>query len=355
MNIEDRTAILTDVAQSSEEPLIVILTQVDPDAIGAFVGMQMIFDRLKVKSEVYYCGNIGHPQTRTILNRYNLTKKMRPYVDFNPPPDSPLLKRTVLLDSSNLKDDRLREKSFVIDPCIIIDHHDCDLAETDDDKFYWVERQGATCTLVAELIFHFGLSLKPEFASIAPLLAIGIYTDTKSLRCAGDRDHHAYRELSAHFPAEEIKRLIEYRLPKSHFGNFAKALATSEQQGAYLVANCGYMRDSDGDDLSTVADYLIRREGVHVAVVYGVVPVVKEGRKTLEVRISARSQDLAISLNAFLQERFGSGAGAKVTSDGYGEGGARIPFDLGFWQSDETREENLKSADKRIKDLIFNK
>ena len=123
-----------------------------------------------------------------------------------------------------------------------------------------------------------------------------------------------------------------------------RALAR-ELRGGRLLASVGHIRPEEGDDLSTFANHFLRRDGVTLAVVWGIIDNT--------VRISARNANLSSPLDAFLHDRFGESSGAKLAPDGRGEGGARLRLDLGLWLSDATRSQVEEMVSARLKELIF--
>lgn len=335
-NVQRFTKVVDDIGNHAN----IIISQVDPDAVGAAIAVARLLPRLneQLQVRVYYAGAIGHPQNRSLINRYNLRSVLFPIEQLSEQSEAP----TILVDSSKGIDERLPE-GFVLDPAIVIDHHrGTDLAGG-ENRFLWIEDVGSACTLVTELY----LALQIEWSTeIATLLAMGIYTDTKALVSAGPRDREAYGKLSSSIEASELHRLIEYPLPPSHFAHLTFALNHYKRQGARLVAGAGMMRPEDGDDLSTIADYFLRMEGVTLVVVWGII------KKT--VRISARNDNLSTPLDEFLQKRFGPASGAKLAPDGRGEGGARLGLELGVWISETTRPQVEAMVSSRIQELIFN-
>jgi len=320
----------------------ILIAQVDPDAIGSACAIARALEHVRDDLDVtiYYCGAVGHPQNRALINRYDLATRLRPISDLAEGA-SP---SWVLVDSSLLKDSRLPAGVTLDDPRIVIDHHRRGEVAEEDDRFVWVEDVGAAATLVSELLEATGVDVGEE-TGVAVLLALGIYTDTKSLVSASERDREAYGRVTRYVVPRELQQLIDYPLPESHFTNLRLALSNSEQRGARLVAGVGRMDASSGDDLSTIADLLLRKSGVTLVVVWGIVDDA--------VRISARSSDVSTPLDEFLRERFGDASGAKLTPDGKGEGGARVALDLGPWMSEANKPEVEAMVGKRITEWIF--
>jgi len=338
---------------SSHEEFSIIITQVDPDALGSAFGMLHLLGLFNKQGSIYYCGGFAHPQNRAIANKYNLKSKMLPIKDL--PDDIP----TILVDSSLGKDGRMGD--IEIDPIIVVDHHRGSNLKENGKNFIWIEDVGSACTLIIELLLALsekhpnlieterGLSpaeyVLDQNRDIALLLAMGIYKDSKELMSATHRDRDAYGYACRFVKKKKIKQLIDYPLPASHFKNLAKALNKPEERGSYLVAGVGVIDSSNGDDLSTIADYFLRKDGISLVIVWGII----DGA----VRISARNSDLSTPLDDFLKARFGEFAGAKLTPDGRGEGGAMLKLDLGIWDHQDVKDELENMVRKRIHTWIF--
>lgn len=322
--------------------LAIFITQIDPDAVGASVTLSYILNALnpELEIQIYYCGEVGHPQNRGIINRYNLKTQLAPVSTFLSVPNLV----TALVDSSLAKDSRL-PVGVMLSPTIVIDHHrDSDIDVT-DNNFVWVEDIGSSCTLLTELFRSLGMEFTQENHHLASLLAMGIYTDTKALVGSSARDREAYGHVTQFVDSHELQSLIDYPLPDSHYKNLASALTNFRQTGSKVIVSLGTIEPEDGDDLSTIADYFLRKDGVTLVVVWG---IIKD-----TVRISARNSNISRPLDEFLKVRFGSGSGAKLTPDGKGEGGARLKLDLGLWMSTATKDLVEQVVSARIEELIL--
>lgn len=297
----------------------IYISQIDPDSIGAAFGMKKYLG----EGEIYYRGGVGHPQNRAIINRYNLLSEMTKVSGLEDVP----CEKLVLVDSNDPGDEI---------PAIIVDHHRGSTVEA--TEIHKVEEVGSTCTLVVEMLQEQDIDER-----LAVLLALGIFTDTKSLMAGTKRDRDAYSIVGEN--VREISNFIHYPLPSSHFKNLTYALNHMDKDAeGKCIASAGFLPPEQGDDLATISDYLIRMDSVTLVIVWGIVGDT--------VRLSARSTDLSTPLDGFLKERFGDSAGAKLTPDGRGEGGARIELNLGLWSGDDNKSEILAMVSKRLRSLI---
>ncbi len=227
----------------------------------------------------------------------------------------------ILVDSSSCSDNRLPANLRDLSPRIVIDHHrDTDLPAEDDNTFFWITDDGAAATAVIELLQESTLNIGEGSTDwLLAILGMAVHNDTNQLLNANDNDREAYAWISQQLPSDRLAELSDYPLPSNYFIHLGNALETCQRKRAHCVANIGQVRSTDSDDVSSVADLLIREEGITLVVVWAVI------QDEHIVRISARStRDVATPLPDFLRERFGEMAGAKVSPDGRGAGGARM-------------------------------
>lgn len=322
----------------------VILTQVDPDAIGSALGMAYLLKLIRGRNDVviYYCGPVSHKQNQVAMTRYGLYDVFRPIKNWKDDEN----RHVVLVDSSKMADARLGFE-LKASPIVVIDHHrDKDVVET-DSSFVWVEDVGAASTMVTELLS----ALRVDFSSLDPviptMLALGIRTDTDNLLRGGKRDRHAQALVEEVVNEREFRQLFNYPLPPSYYRNLKRSLEQVSQNSARLVTNIGIVPADMSDDISTISDLMIRWDGVSLVVVWCIL------EKEKRVRVSARNTDSSRDLGNFLRERFGPHCGAKVTEDGDGIGGGNLTLDFGFWFNAETTEETEKLVSKFMTSSVF--
>lgn len=334
MNKSERAARFRKVVRKITGDIVIFITQVDPDAVGSAVGVAQTIRHVLAGARwngsitITYCGSVGHPQNLALFNEFALFERFVKAEDLEIGDNTTV----VLVDSSLVQDSRMPASLRGLSPRLVIDHHrGTDLPKAGEHDFFWIDDEvGAASTLVAEL----ARTTRTELTDATKvMLALGIVTDTKTLTYCDDRDREMYAWLTASAPSDVLARLIEYPLPASHFKHLGHALSSDNYQRhqSRVVAGAGIIRPEDGDVLSTIADDLIRQDGVSLVITWGVIDKPKPGESF--IRISARSSGPGVSLNEFLCERFGHRTGAKFTA-GRGEGGAIIPLEI-VWLADE--------------------
>lgn len=343
MDIRERLDRFKQVVEQTEgEKIGIIITQIDPDALASAFGLAHLINATRAPGgelQIYYCGGIGHPQNRTLINKYDLKRKICPIEEL--PPE---IRYTALVDSSSIHDGRFPGDQD-LNPIIVIDHHRDSVLPERDDAFYWIEDVGSASTMVCELLDALGVEFTGENTFISTLLAMGVYTDTKALVSGSDRDRHAYGYATTATNAVEFAQLIEYPFPESHYENLGKALQRRKRVGSKLITHIGKTPPENTDDISSIADYLLRMEGISLVVIWAIIGD--------DVRISARSTDLSTPLDEFMREKFGPDSGAKLDPAGRGEGGALIDLDLGFWMSETNLDSVEKMVEQRLEQIMF--
>lgn len=326
--------------------VIILFTQVDPDAVGSAMGLSEIITdiagaQLNWNGTIIlsYCGSVGHPQNNTLFNKYGLFEKFVPARDLNIGEDDIVM----FVDSSSISDGRLPLELRGLDPVVVIDHHRGEDLPDVNDRFFWIEEVGAASTLVAELSQECGTQLS---VSTINMMLLGIHTDTKDLTAASERDLSAYNMLKSQVDSsDELRSLINFSLPSSHFASLTHALNHKTRVANRVVANAGIIKPINGDVLSTIADDLLREEGVSLVIVWGFVGDC--------VRMSARSTDPSLSLNEFLKGRFDGNGGAKFAPDGRSEGGVLIPLGIFAGSSPDVLQTHMNAYSERVNELVL--
>ena len=332
------------IVTSLQGTVNILITQVDPDALASAFAMAELIHHLRGGEsgiKVFYSGSVGHQQNKTICNRLGLIDRMHSVAKMK---DGDF-KNLVLLDSSKAEDGRcLCGKK--LEPVIIIDHHRGSDFHDTEGKFVLIEEVGSTCTLVLELFEGSGYKFD-GINRFALMLAVGIHNDTHGLVSCTERDVSAYGRLMQYVDLQEIMKIFNYPLDPIDYVCMRLALEKTVQRGASLVTNIGAVHSENGDNLSTIADYLIRMPGVSLVVVWGLMT------DTKNVRISARSTDTSVDLNGFLREAFGPSSGGKYEPDGKSSGGGTISIDFPYWLTPDTETEALALIGKRIETAVF--
>lgn len=330
------------IVQTLTGRVAIIATAVDPDAVSSSLALKLIIEQLNDGLDgitIFYGGEIGHPQSRAMFQRYTLGDTMKPADTFNQAD----FQHIALVDSSMVSDARCKGMDNV-SPTIVIDHHNETTVVKSEENFVWIEPVSATATLITELMQD--LKIQPS-VMLRSLLCLGIYTDTKKLAKNDERGFKALAWLtSKEGTSDAFGQLVEYTLPRSYFSQVELALNNAKHQNGWLVSNIGFIKGQDGDNIATIADDLARQEAVTFVLVFAIVD-------DAYVRICVRSNDVSVPIGTILK-RFGESGGFKTTSNGKGEGGARMYIEkFNPWFMPETKSETLTLITKAIETMVF--
>lgn len=306
--------------------LAILVAQVDPDGVGAALGLAEVARHLGVEARCYYAGSFGHPQSVLLWQAFGLAERVRPIAELDP------AWPVALVDSSKTVDPRFGDR--VIDPAVIIDHHG-EMHDIGPGRFRYVEPGGSASALVAHIGARLGVTFDRDLST---LLALGIITDTDGLTYAGTRD--VDRDMLAWVMRAGDQKLVSRvsRFPMTERAcSILQRLLThrSMYHGDILLSRPPDALDaSEGDYLALAADILVRHEQARLVIVVGVVGDT--------IRVSARTREPELPLAKILVQLFGPGSGAKECS-----GGALLPLPDGL-RAGEGRESRFHEFSRRL-------
>ncbi len=297
----------------------------DPDSIASCLGMVHILDFLGVEDTIVtYCGEISHPQNRAMINVLQL--RITKWHDIEP-----LEGIYVFVDCS------FGQKNISINkkPRLVVDHHK--ISTTDKEVLFIHDEVGACSTLILDLALSITHSKEPDLEESGPeqcfdpdeegtkelatALAIGIKTDTLDFlneTTTGD-DFQAFRLLGKYLSDEKFGRIVNYEFPP-YVLDYEKT-AWENKRNEYVphfITGLKYLDESKSDCIPTIADKLMRLQGVQTVIVYGIVENC--------IRASVRTSSAALDCQTLCDDVFGKGNGGAK----HGIGGARVPFNVFF-------------------------
>lgn len=278
----------------------------DPDAIGSGVGMAMALLELGYKSEIYYSGDISHPQNKTLINVLNIVLKRT--------------KNPINGDYPIICVDGTPSNSCAERADLVIDHH----KNPTDAEFQVIDPSAGSCsTLVWQIIKHLGIEIKADYISTYTALLLGIRTDTNDLisENMSVSDFEAYQELLEHVDKESLQKIMNYPFPRYLYdkrillhkeGNFYEA-------NGVFVGGVGYISGEQRDAIAVLAEEYARMESVNTAVIFAITD-------SNTLRVSVRSSNVSLDVGQMCRDLFdGNGGGTSY------KGGAGIP--LGFYSA----------------------
>ena len=308
--------------QKNSKIAIIMHDTPDPDALASAHGLQYLLKKkYNSSSDIFYGGEISHPENKAMINVLNLVVK--PISEFY---ESGKYTLIALVDGTehNIK---LKDEYNIN---IIIDHHRSKIKEG-DYQFILNKPAGSCSTLIFDLLMQEGIELTKTDTDkiISTALLFGLIKDSNNLLsddCV-QLDFDAYKKLSTHADLAKIKEIQNYPLPEYFFQFSAKAIQEEsfiEINGTY-VSFIGYISPAKRDVLPYLSDMFMRRDGISTTVIAAVVGD--------NIEASVRSTSVSLDVHTFCQKIFGKEhAGGKR-----GSGGAKIP--LGFFELSNDTEE----------------
>lgn len=262
---------------------IVLQTNPDPDSIASGVALQRYVKAFGVDADIIYDGVIGHPQNRALVNLLELNLLEANRVDFN------TYRSWALVDVATHANCALPKEIAV--PTIVIDHHTVPSGEV-KARFQDLTRVGAASTLLTNYLRYAAVEVDPATAAA---LVVGILTDTMNFtRGTTPLDFDAFEYLMKLADTDVLRRLQTPTVTPDAFYLFAQAIKVSKIKEGYLTANLGEVKDRDL--LAQAADFLLIREDVSTAFVYGICDNI--------IYASARTKDVTLHLGQILKRAF---------------------------------------------------
>jgi nanoRNase/pAp phosphatase (c-di-AMP/oligoRNAs hydrolase) len=308
----------------------------DPDGIGAARGLQwLLTKKFGLSSDIYYKGEISHPQNRTMVNMLDI--HLHPIEEFE---DSDSVKK-ICVDCT--------EKNSPFESAdIVIDHH----RVTSSADISWIESVGSVSTLVFELIKKCEIDFEEEIElDVATSLFLGVRIDTQELISENttDRDFESFKHLSEFLNRKKLASIINYPLP-NYFFELEREINKLDQNeefvnqkvnGSCFVGCVGVISSAKRDSIVMLVDKAVRMEGIETAVIFGVI-----GDNLVA---SIRSDNSSLDVNTFSQSIFGKKHGGGKL----GFAGASVP--LGIFNLNDVPEGTKEKLWDAIKETVFHK
>jgi len=311
----------------------------DPDSIASAMGVSQILRMVgKTVGNIYYTGEVSHPQNRTMITL--LGANIINYVN-EPFEDG---SDVVVVDTNGVGPGTNQHQinPEKINLLAIIDHHKSKHVNSKDVAID--SRQVGACS---SIVWEYLEGLKFDFSTevgqlLSTALVTGIFTDTQSLQSdnISTIDFKAYQDLLQNVDKQKLKNIMNYPLPSYLFELRQKAFMENNQQltESMIVSGIGIIKGGKRDALPIIADELLRMSGIQTSIVFAIVDD--------NIDISIRSNDVTLDVGHFAQTVFGAGGGKR------GSGRALIP--LGFFKLSDDEAMNVRVWEV-VKEIIFDK
>lgn len=296
--------VLLDICARPGTPLVLMQNNPDPDSLACAAALRDIAAvRLKKRIRIGYGGICGRAENRAMMKVLDI--------------DARHVSRAEVAQATTicLVDSQPRAGNNLLftegKASIVLDHHILPKRMTWKAELMDVRPgYGATSTILYEYVRVSGIKIS---ANLATALFYGIRSDTQDLgREASISDVRAFQELSPHIDRRKLTQIGRAPVPAEYFATLSATLNNCIVAGKTVV---GYVPENGTPDMiAELADMLLRLEGMHCSVCYGLCGGV--------VHISARRPDARGDVARLVKRvvgRMGSGGGHRAMA------GAQVP------------------------------
>ena len=315
---------------------IVIHDFPDPDAISSAIGMTYILKHAGATvGNIYYTGEISHPQNKAMLTLLNLS-----LVNYE---TDPFKKGSsiVLVDTNNVGQDSNQQKirPDCVNVLAIIDHHKGHASTSPND----IRAVGACASIVWQYLKDMNYNYSTdEGILLATSLVTGIFTDTNSLMSDNitQLDFDAYQDLIKRVDKQKLSNIMNYPLPLYLFELRQQAFQDSNKNvvDSTIISGVGKISPSKRDALPIIADEFLRMTGITTSIVFAIIDDY--------IDVSVRSNDITLDVGSFVHQVFGTGGGK--------QGAGRAKIHLGFFTPDANKEINNETWNL-VKNIVHSK
>lgn len=272
----------------------------DPDAIGSMMGMQWLLQQYQIESELFYTGEIAHPQNQAMVNL--LDPGMLRCEHFENSYELKVLVDTVPSHAGT------EDKEVVFD--LVIDHHK-ENVDADFKGLFINLRAGSACGTIYALISKLGLMFEPDNENdsrVATALMVGISTDTDNLMSADSTDYEfdAWSNLFQFKNPTALSKIVNWERPKLWVDIEAEAAKTARVVEGIGVVGLGLISKKHRDLIAHTASQMVLWENVNTAVAFA---IVDGNRIEGSIRSKNASMSVPVTCKELGTERSGNGGG----------------------------------------------
>lgn len=328
---------------AGKKQLIVLKGSPDPDNIASSVAHNYISSHYGIQSTILYFEPISHQENRTLVKALEIS-----LIRYEEGVDLKAFDCYSVLDSQSADfpvRNLLREDCFLLS---FVDHHKNTLREK--AEFVDIRENAGSCSSIYTEYIRYGsfpfVANDPKACRIATALMHGIRTDTDNFFLSRDIDFRAATYLSQFADNELLKIFATQKISSKTMQILSDALESKVIKDNFLIAGVGFVRPEDRDGIAQASDYLVRREGIDTAIVFGVV--------NDHIDASLRTSSQSLDLDLFIKSLVGYDAENRPYGGGRAEkGGFQIPLGLFYNCPDRSLLWNM--IEKTICDMVFKK
>ncbi len=305
------------IASATDKPHVILLWgHPDPDAIGAAMAHKRLCERLGVSATIAHVLPVSRAENRALIKLLNV-----PLLRVSETADLEPFGYLALVDASASETSIRVPDSLKL--LTVVDHHrpltppKADFVDIRHDVC-------STCTIYADYaergLAPFGAGGNDD-SPVATAMFFGIQTDTDDFAIATQADLRAAAYLKPFCDAETLSRVGRRTLTAEAMDAVGRALADLEVIRDFAIAGVGRVSANNRDAIPMAADFILRREDIDTAIVYGIVEDRIDG--------SLRTRRPSVDPAAFMQAAFGDDSEGRPYGGGRADmGGFRIPLGM---------------------------
>lgn len=314
----------------------------DPDAMASMMGLAWLLQKsYGIESDLYYAGEVSHPQNNVMLNCLNPGLKRvdeeYPKITANQKYGLHILVDTIP-ENAGVGSQQIKFNA-------VIDHHR-ELPQNFGGVLIH-KKVGSCASIIFDMMKHFVDAEEwldedvDADQKLATALISGIVTDTEYLM-SDDSTEMEFRAFSELFPFRNsgfLKQIVFFKRPKLWIDKKAEGCTQAKiSEEGYAIVGLGIIPEKHRDLIADMADEMVKWGPVETAVAFGVV-----GGDRIEG--SVRSLNPSLTISDFCKKlggKFGTGGGK------LGKGAYKLPLG-GFSIDPDEEEADVEEAWESIK------
>jgi nanoRNase/pAp phosphatase (c-di-AMP/oligoRNAs hydrolase) len=315
--VEKRQDLERVLASATDKPHVILLWgHPDPDAIGSAMAHKRLCERLGASATIAHVLPVSRAENRALVKLLSV-----PMLRISEGAELEQFGYLSLVDASASEASiRIPESLKLL---TVVDHHRP--AAVPKAEFVDIRHDVcSTCTIYADYaergLAPFGADGNDDSA-VATAMFFGIQTDTDDFTLATPADYRAAAYIKPFCDAETLSRVGRRTLTAESMEAVGRALSDLEVIRDFAIAGVGRVSANNRDAIPMAADFILRREDIDTAIVYGIVEDRIDG--------SLRTRRASVDPATFMQAAFGEDASGRPYGGGRADmGGFRIPLGM---------------------------
>jgi nanoRNase/pAp phosphatase (c-di-AMP/oligoRNAs hydrolase) len=241
---------LDKLMSGAKNPLIVVHTNPDPDAIASAYALKYLLDKkYDLQASIAYSGNIGRAENQAMIKELKIHMKQISKINWKK------YDLIMLVDTQPGSGNNALPEEITCH--LVLDHHPSRRQSNCKLKFIYPEL-GAVATLLIEWLKFMQIEIP---ANLATALVYAINSESQNLnREVNQRDIDAYLYVYVRCNLRKLARIIVPPLPRRYFISVATALRKAV---TYRNLICAHLGDVPSAEIvSEMADFLVRHERI---------------------------------------------------------------------------------------------